>query len=142
MRLRLRRLRHRDGHAGLGQEVGREVGRDGVRLVPGQVPQAVPLRVLPHRKGHSLKTWDQKLKLPDTYLRLEKQRLEFTRCMLPSDTTLNPEPGALPCPSKGSLNRLVTQTHASALSQTINARTHIDTAETITLHITSAYSDS
>ena len=52
LRRRLRGLRGRGrrgreaGQAGVVQQLGREVGADGGRLVPGQVPQAVPGRVL------------------------------------------------------------------------------------------------
>lgn len=50
----LRRRRCRDGNTGFGEKGRCEVGRDGVRLVPGQVPEAVPLCVLAKSKQKSL----------------------------------------------------------------------------------------
>ena len=51
---RRRWRRCRDGNTGFGEKGRCEVGRDGVRLVPGQVPEAVPLCVLAKSKQKSL----------------------------------------------------------------------------------------
>lgn len=51
---RRRWRRCRDGNTGFGEKGRCEVGRDGVRLVPGQVPEAVPLCVLAKSKQKGL----------------------------------------------------------------------------------------